>query len=75
MKNHLYLYIIWGRFHNYKDIIIKDLEENYTIREIYEIKWTDTYYLKNLSRFYGSILSKPEVKVKVTVWVRVMIKV
>jgi hypothetical protein len=66
MKNHLYLYIIWGRFYNKKNIIIKDLEENYTIREIYEIKWTDKFFLKNLSRFYGSILSKPEQKVELT---------
>ena len=66
MKNYLYLYIIWGKFYNNKNIVIKDLDENYTIREIYEIKWTDKFYLKNLSRFYGRILSKPKQKVEIT---------
>jgi hypothetical protein len=66
MKNYLYLYIIWGKFYNKKDIVIKDLDENYTIREIYKIKWTDKFYLKNLSRFYGRILSKPKQKVEIT---------
>jgi len=66
MISKLYLFIIWKNFINKKNIVIKDLEKKYIIREIYEIKWDDEDYIKNLHRFYGGKLANPVLKSKIT---------
>ena len=56
MKSLLHLFIIWQKSSNKKDIILKDLEEKYVIREVYEITWIKDEFKNNLKRFYGNKL-------------------
>ena len=47
-----------------KDIILEDLKNEYTIREVFEIKWKAAEFMKNLKRFYGNKLPNASLKAK-----------
>jgi hypothetical protein len=56
MNPELYLFIIWKKSINKKDLILEDIEKNFVIRDVYEIKWSEKEFRSNLKRFYGSAL-------------------
>ena len=64
MKPRLHLFIIWERSLGKKDIILEDLKNEYTIREVFEIKWKAAEFMKNLKRFYGNKLPNASLKAK-----------
>ena len=39
MKSNLYLFVIWEKFLDKKELFLEDIKKNFTIREIYEITW------------------------------------
>lgn len=62
MNSQLYIFVIWQRSLNKKDIILEDIDKNYIIREIYEIQWDKSQFIKNLKRFYGYSLNNASQK-------------
>jgi hypothetical protein len=58
----LYLFIIWEKSRHKSDLIINDIKTKFVIKEIFEVKWSEVYFLNNLIRFYGNAL--PDVKKK-----------
>ena len=52
----LHLMIIWKNALYKKNKILEDLKQQFTIRNMFNIKWTDENYSDNLSRFYGTSL-------------------
>ena len=57
MKNkELHLMIIWKNALDKQNEILKDLEENFKVRNKYFISWSNKNYSTNLSRFYGTSL-------------------
>jgi len=64
LKPRLHLFIIWERSLGKKDIILEDLKNEYTIREVFEIKWKAAEFMKNLKRFYGNKLPNASLKAK-----------
>jgi len=59
MKSELHLLIIWKNSRHKIDLILEELEKKFTIREIYEVEWTNEKFTKNLKRFYGVTLPNP----------------
>ena len=66
INSELYLYIIWNKSICKKDIILKDIESKFIIRNIYEIKWNKKEFTNNLKRFYGSTLPNTKQKIEQT---------
>ncbi len=62
MNDQLYLFIIWEKSRHKSDLIINDIKTKFVIKEIFEVKWNEEYFLNNLIRFYGNSL--PDVKKK-----------
>ena len=62
MNNQLYLFIIWEKSRHKSNLIINDIKTKFVIKEIFEVKWSEEYFLNNLIRFYGYAL--PDVKKK-----------
>lgn len=62
VKSGLYLFIIWEKSRNKTDRILDDLREKFTIRDVYEIKWSEKNFLNNLKRFYGQSLPDAQKK-------------
>ena len=60
MNDQLYLFIIWEKSRHKSDLIINDIKTKFVIKEIFEVKWSEEYFLNNLIRFYGKSL--PDVK-------------
>lgn len=60
----LYLFIIWEKSRSKSQVILEDLEKKFTIRDVYEIKWSPSKFLNNLKRFYGQSLPDAEEKRK-----------
>ena len=58
MEKEFHLFIIWNNAYSHKDEILKDIKENFTIRNIFEIKWSEEFFNSNLTRFYGTSLPK-----------------
>ena len=65
ISNNLYIFIIWERARKQTDTIMNDLDENFTIRNVFEIEWTKNEFLKNLKRFYGQSLPDAEEKARI----------
>ncbi len=59
MKSELHLLIIWENSRHKSEWILEELKEKFTIREIFEVKWHDKDFTKNLKRFYGVTLPNP----------------
>jgi len=64
MESGLYLFIIWGKSIDKKEIILEDIEKKYIIRDMYEIKWDKNEFVDNFKRFYGSTLPNALQKVE-----------
>ncbi len=58
MDKELHLFIIWHNAYNHRDEILSDIEKSFSIRNIFEIKWSEKYFNSNLTRFYGTSLPK-----------------
>ena len=56
MKSNLYLFVIWEKFLDKKELFLEDIKKNFTIREIYEITWNKKEFVNNIKRFYGLVL-------------------
>ena len=64
MKSNLYLFVIWEKFLDKKELFLEDIKKNFTIREIYEITWNKKEFVNNLKRFYGLVLPDASRKAK-----------
>ncbi len=62
MKSELHLLIIWENSRYKSELILEELKKKFTIREIFEVKWNDNEFTKNLKRFYGVTLPDPHKK-------------
>lgn len=62
MEEQFYLFIIWEQSRKKSDEIISDIQSKFIIREIFEITWSEKYFLNNLRRFYGYALPDPKKK-------------
>ena len=60
MEEQFYLFIIWEQSRKKSDEIISDIQSKFIIREIFEITWSEKYFLNNLRRFYGYALPDPK---------------
>ena len=63
-KSELHLFIIWSNAFFKKEEILKDIEEHFIIRNIFSVKWTDSNWERNISRFYGISLPDAAAKIK-----------
>ena len=57
-----HLFILWENSLYKKDEIISEIKEKFKILKIYKMKWSEKYFLSNLSRFYGTNLPNCEAK-------------
>ena len=57
-----HLFILWEKSLYKKDEIISEIKEKFKILKIYKMKWSEKYFLSNLSRFYGTNLPNCEAK-------------
>jgi len=62
MDNHTYIFIIWDESRHKTDLILDDIKSKFTIREVFEITWTEKNFQNNLIRFYGHSLPNPKKK-------------
>ena len=62
MDNHTHLFIIWEQSRHKTDLIFRDIKSKFTIREVFEIIWTEKNFQNNLIRFYGHSLHDPKKK-------------
>ena len=46
--NSLFLFIIWEKSRYKSEEILNDLKKKYVIRSVYDIKWSQENFLKNL---------------------------
>ncbi len=53
-----HLFILWENALSKKEEILKDIEENFTIIQVFKITWSKEEFANNLSRFYGTKLPK-----------------
>ena len=58
LDKELHLFIIWNNAYSHKDDILADIENSFTVRNIFEIKWSEEFFNSNLTRFYGTSLPK-----------------
>ena len=61
----LFLFIIWEKSRYKTEEILNDLKKKYVIRSVYNIKWSQENFLKNLQRFYGKSLPDAQKKANV----------
>ena len=59
-----YIFIIWNAARKYEDEIIYDISKKFEIREVFEVTWTNEFFLENMSRFYGPKLVDVKKKVE-----------
>jgi hypothetical protein len=65
MKSSIHIFIIWEKARNKTDSLLEDIKKYFTIKEIYEVSWTKENFTKNLRRFYGTTLPKPDRKAEI----------
>ena len=53
-NSEMHLFILWEKSLYKKDEIISQIKEKFKIIKIYNVKWSDKYFISNLSRFYGT---------------------
>ena len=58
----LHLFIIWEKSRDKSDLILDDLKNFLTIRQVYEIQWNKEFFLTNLKRFYERRLPEAQQK-------------
>lgn len=65
MKNsELHLFIIWNNALYKKEEILADIRENFLIRNIFSVEWSESKWENNISRFYGTSLPDAKAKIK-----------
>jgi len=62
----LYLFIIWKKSINKKDLILEDIEKKFIIRDVYEIKWSEEEFANNMKKFYGTTLPNASKKTELS---------
>lgn len=62
ISSELHLFILWENALYKKQDILEHINEKFKIIKIYNIKWSDRNFIKNLSRFYGTNLPDCEAK-------------
>ncbi|MCM3378794.1 MULTISPECIES: hypothetical protein [Shouchella] len=60
----LHLFIIWEHARYKEKEILENIQQNFEIKEVYEIKWDEKLFSNNLSRFYGTKLPDNSFKEK-----------
>ncbi len=63
-NNELHLFIIWNNALYKKEEILADIRNNFFIRNIINIEWSENKWEKNISRFYGTSLPDTKAKIK-----------
>lgn len=61
-KKETHLFIIWENALYKKDEILSDIKNRFSIINIYEMEWSKSKFLENISRFYGTNLPNAEEK-------------
>jgi len=56
MEKMLQLFLIWENGRKHEEKILNDISAKYEILQIFDIKWPQTEFANNLSRFYGKRL-------------------
>jgi len=59
-----FIFIIWNKASNKKDLIIDDLSSRFEIISVYNVFWSDRYFSQNMARFYGEKLPSVAFKEK-----------
>ena len=57
-----HLFIIWNKSLLKKDEIIDDIKKKFEMKSIFEITWSQIFFLENIKRFYGATLPDPQKK-------------
>ena len=58
LHSEINLFVIWSKARNKEAEIIQEIKNNFSILEIYEIKWDKNLFKKNLERFYCEKIRK-----------------
>ncbi|MFJ8268166.1 hypothetical protein [Peribacillus asahii] len=53
MEPEIHLYILWENCKSDWDKILYDIKEKFKVIKVFQVQWTQNYFLKNLERFYG----------------------
>ena len=61
--NQTYLFIIWGNGRKKENYILEKIKNDFVIRDIFEIQWTEKNFSNNMKRFYGPKLGNVKTKV------------
>jgi hypothetical protein len=56
LKSNIHNFIIWEKARKKTDIILQKIEEQFIIKEIFEVRWSKKEFGLNLKRFYGDTL-------------------
>lgn len=56
MDKELHLFVIWLNAYGARDRIIRDIQSRFSIKNVYEISWSQELFSCNMSRFYGTKL-------------------
>ena len=54
----LFMFIIWNKAYHKKDEIIHDISKSFIVHKTIEVRWSESLFAENLSRFYGQKLPK-----------------
>lgn len=63
MEQETHVFIIWENARNKTEKVFSEIERRFQICEVYEIKWSNDNFEKNLKRFYGVTLVNPSKKI------------
>lgn len=63
-NNELHLFILWNNALYKKEEILADIRNNFLIRNIFGVEWSENKWEENISRFYGTSLPDTKAKIK-----------
>ena len=62
--NSIYIYILWAKSRHKQSLLIDKISARFQILTVYEIKWSNENFYKNLKRFYGTKLNDVDKKIQ-----------
>lgn len=64
MDHEIHLFILWDKSSPKWDDIVADLDNKFTILQVWKVQWTRRKFSQNLTRFYGTTLPSANQKEK-----------
>jgi peptidoglycan/xylan/chitin deacetylase (PgdA/CDA1 family) len=52
----IHAFVLWSRALDRYDDILRDIEERFVIRDVFEVDWSEPDFSTNMTRFYGGLL-------------------